>query len=69
PSLRYNGALVHDTVSALDGPTHHLAYAVIWTRIGRPALADVRREARAAKNPRTRARAAHLAQQLAHRRR
>ncbi len=69
PSLRYNSALVHDTVSALDGPTHHLAYAVIWTRIGKPALADVRRVARTAKNLRTRARAAHLAQQLAHRRR
>jgi eukaryotic-like serine/threonine-protein kinase len=69
PSLRFNGALVRDTVSALDGPQHHLAYAVIWTRIGKPALADVRRQARTAKNPRTRARAAHLAQQLAHRRR
>ena len=69
PSLRYNGALVRDTVGALDGPTHHLAYAIIWTRIGKPALPDVRRLARTAKNPRTRARAAHLAQELAHRRR
>jgi serine/threonine-protein kinase len=69
PSLRYNSALVHDTVSALDGPMHHFAYAVIWTRIGKPALADVRRQARTAKNPRTRARAAHLAHELAHRRR
>src|SRR5262249_55332155 len=69
PSLRYNRALVRDTVGALDGATHHLAYSVIWTRIGKPALADVRRMARTAKNPRTRARAAHLAQQLAHARR
>ncbi|HXU70060.1 MAG TPA: protein kinase [Polyangia bacterium] len=69
PSLRYNGALVRDTVGALDGPTHHLAYSVIWTRIGKPALPDVRRMSRSAKNPRTRARAAHLAAQLSHRRR
>ncbi len=69
PSLRYNAALVRDTVSALDGPTHHLAYSVIWTRIGKPALPDVHRLARTAKNPRTRARAVHLAHELAHRRR
>jgi serine/threonine protein kinase len=69
PSLRNNGALVRDTVGALDGATHHLAYSVIWTRIGRAALPDVRRLARTAKSPRTRARAAHLAQQLAHARR
>jgi eukaryotic-like serine/threonine-protein kinase len=69
PSLRNNAVLVRDAVSALDGPTHHLAYAVIWTRIGRVALPEVRRLARTAKTLRTRARAAHLAQQLAHRRR
>lgn len=69
PSLRYNAVLVRDTVGALDGPTHHLAYSIIWTRIGRPALPEVRRLARTAKTLRTRARATHLAQQLAHRRR
>ena len=69
PSLRGNGALVRDTVGALDGPTHHLAYSIIWTRIGRSALPDVRRLARTAKNPRTRARAVHLAHELTHRRR
>ncbi|HEX6835696.1 MAG TPA: serine/threonine-protein kinase [Polyangia bacterium] len=69
PSLRYNAALVRDTVGALDGPTHHLAYSIIWTRIGKPALPEVRRLARSARTLRTRARATHLAQQLAHRRR
>ena len=69
PSLRNNGALVRDTVSALDGPTHHLAYSIIWMRIGKPALPHVRLMARTAKSVRTRARAAHLAQQLAHSRR
>jgi len=69
PSLRNNGALVRDVVSALDSPQHHLAYAVLWTRIGRSALPDVRRLARTAKNPRTRARAVHLVQQLTHHRR
>jgi serine/threonine protein kinase len=69
PSLRNNGALVRDTVSALDGPTHHLAYSIIWVRIGKPALPHVRLMARTAKSVRTRARAAHLAQQLAHSRR
>jgi serine/threonine-protein kinase len=69
PSLRYNAALVRDTVGALEGATHHLAYAIIWTRIGKPALPDVRRLARTGKTLRTRARAAHLAHELAHRRR
>ncbi|MCU1279959.1 MAG: hypothetical protein JWM53_3505 [bacterium] len=69
PSARYNAVLVRDTVGALDGPTHHLAYSIIWTRIGKPALPEVRKQARTAKSLRTRARAAHLAQQLAHARR
>ncbi|MGZ3408498.1 MAG: hypothetical protein ACXVAN_18735, partial [Polyangia bacterium] len=69
PSLRYNALLQRDTVGALDGPTYRLARAVILTRIGPAALSDVRRLARTSKSPRTRARAARLAQQLAHRRR
>jgi len=69
PSLRYNGALVRDTVGALDGPTHHLAYSVIWVRIGKPALPEVRRMARGGKTLRVRARAAHLAKELSRRRR
>jgi type II secretory pathway pseudopilin PulG len=69
PSVRNNALLLRDTVGALDGPTHHLAYSIIWTRIGKPALPEVRKQARTAKSPRTRARAAHLAQQLAHGRR
>ncbi|MCU1280286.1 MAG: hypothetical protein JWM53_3832, partial [bacterium] len=69
PSVRYNAVLVRDTVGALDGPTYRLARAVIKARIGAAALADVKREARTAKSPRTRARAARLAQQLAHARR
>jgi len=69
PSLRYNNVLVRNTVSALDGPTHHLAYSIIWTRIGKPALPDVRRMARTGRTLRTRARAAHLAHELQRRRR
>ena len=69
PSLRYNAVLVRDTVSALDGPTHHLAYSVIWMRIGRPALPDVRRLAKSARSLRTRGRAVHLARELSRRRR
>ena len=69
PSLRWNAVLVRDSVGALDGPTYRLARAVIKARIGAAALAEVKREARTAKSPRTRARAARLAQQLAHARR
>jgi serine/threonine-protein kinase len=69
PSLRHNGALVRDSVGALDGATYRLARAVILTRIGAAALPEVRRAAHTSKSPRTRARAARLAQQLAHGRR
>ncbi len=69
PSLRWNAVLVRDTVGALDGTTYRLARAVIVARIGTAALPELRRQARGAKNPRTRARAARLAQQLAHGRR
>ena len=66
PSLRWNALLVRDTVGALEGPTYRLARAVIMARIGTAALSEVRRVARTAKSPRTRARATRLAQQLAH---
>ena len=69
PSLRNNAALVRDTVSALDSPQHHLAYAIIWTRIGKSALGDVRRLARSGRSVRVRARAQHLAYELVHKRR
>jgi hypothetical protein len=66
PSLRWNHTLVRNVVAALDDPTYRLARAVIKARLGRAALAEVRRAARSKKNPRVQQRAARLAQQLAH---
>ena len=66
PALRWNHTLVRNAVSALDDPTYRLARAVIKTRIGKAALAEVRRAARNKKNPRVQKRAARLVQQLVH---
>jgi serine/threonine-protein kinase len=68
-ALRHDGLLIHNTVSALDGKTYRLARAVIKTRIGAAARAQLRREARYGKNARVRQRAARLAQQVGHYRR
>jgi len=69
PALRHNALLVRDSVGALDSKDYRLARAVILVRIGAAAIPDVRRLAKTSKSPRTRARAARLAQQLAHSRR
>jgi hypothetical protein len=60
-SLRHDGLLIRNSVSALEDPTYHLARAVIKARIGIAAKAELRRFAHTAKTAKVRARAARLA--------
>ncbi|HEY7956052.1 MAG TPA: serine/threonine-protein kinase [Polyangia bacterium] len=64
PSLKTDRELQRDAVAALDDPTARPARALIRKRLGTSALAELRRAARTAKNPKVQKRAARLAAQL-----
>ena len=65
PSLRSNPQLIHNVVVALDDPTFKTASAMVHARLGIAVIGELRRAARASKNPTVQKRAAHLAIELA----
>jgi hypothetical protein len=56
--------MIKDAVVALDDPTYRLSRRLLRKRVGPSALSELRRAARADKNPRIAARAARLAAEL-----